>query len=186
MKKKVKHEIEHFTPIVSDGLVATRDLGEGRLIPVLIIDCKKNRSLFNLIQIHQETPPGDVQSVWGLDGTLGLIYSLILNFSNPAETTAVIPFHVDYYGSLIDAIHISHGLILQPSEIANTVSEGIGLPKIFVEIPTDVVIPNWNKVYTKRLIKKFKKEGLNRKDAKNAAEKHLSNSRRLLHRNLPL
>lgn len=56
-------------PIVGDGAIANPDLGDGRIVPVLIVDCEGFSALEDLISLHQGLPPGDVVSMWGLVGS---------------------------------------------------------------------------------------------------------------------
>lgn len=62
IKKRIKNS--EVIPIVGDGALISPDVADRRLIPVLILDCVKHGSFKNLINIHQNTPPGDVTSTW--------------------------------------------------------------------------------------------------------------------------
>jgi len=50
--------------IIADGSIATVHFGDGRNIPVLIIDTAKRPDIVDLVKAQQEQPPGDVKSTW--------------------------------------------------------------------------------------------------------------------------
>lgn len=169
-----------FTPIMNDGLIASKKLGDGRFIPMLQIDCSQNRPLFNLINLQAENQPGDVKSVWAKNRSIKSQFLLALEFIRPIEAITIIPFDINKHESLIDSIMISHGLYIQPAELADGVSEGLNKPKVLVEIPDSVVIPNWEKIYRKRIEAKMKDKGLKKTLITETVEEFVKTSRRFL------
>lgn len=77
-------------PIVGDAAIATAILGEGRLIPVLIIDTSDRPDIGDLVKILQRPPLGDVTSQWGRLHWHKKTVALILTFKRPSthEATA--------------------------------------------------------------------------------------------------
>ena len=51
--------------IVWDAAIATTIIGDGRLIPLLIIDASERPDVSELVRIHKHLPPGDVICQWG-------------------------------------------------------------------------------------------------------------------------
>jgi hypothetical protein len=52
-------------PIVSDAAIATDAVGDGRFIPLVILDTRARPDVAELIEIQAKVPPGDVISAWG-------------------------------------------------------------------------------------------------------------------------
>lgn len=45
-------------PIIADGSIATVHFGDGRNIPVLIVDTAKRPDIVDLVKAQEEQPPG--------------------------------------------------------------------------------------------------------------------------------
>lgn len=177
-----KVRLPNPTPIVADGAIATTRVGEGRLIPALILDCDENRSLHNLIVIHTDTPPGDVTVTWGRPSRFdkSTVY-LVLEFKRPIAAKSVLAFNIAKLGGVVDAILHARGVYLQSKDFAHTVSSGLNNPKILVEIPSSAVLPDWDRLYQDALVKQFRHHGFSRKEAKQASIEHMSRFRELRH-----
>jgi hypothetical protein len=68
-------------PIAGDAAIAQHGMGEGRMIPLLILDTTKRDDIDELIRIHEHLPPGDVNSQWGrIEHRRDRAISLILQF----------------------------------------------------------------------------------------------------------
>lgn len=163
---------EDLIPVISDGAIGSSILGDGRLIPVLVIDCDMKRTLRDLIYLHEDTPPGDTKVTWGHSRFNTRYVYLILDFLRPSEVTAAFKFDVDRQGGLVDGIINACGVYLQPKESGIRVLKGLDEPKIIVEIPSSADLPNWDEIYNSRLVKQFKNRGLSRAEAKSAAREH--------------
>ena len=63
--------------IVADAAIATRNLNEDRLIPLVILDTTERPDIEELIRIHAYITPGDVMIQWAKlknsEGTIVLI-----------------------------------------------------------------------------------------------------------------
>jgi len=165
-------ELRHIVPVVGDGAIAHPNIGDGRLIPVLIVDCSEHRALHDLIVIHAETPPGDVVAKWGRRLLDKKTVILSLDFKRPVETSASFVFDVAKKGGLVDWIMNARGVYLQPTESGSKVSEGVNHPKIILEIPSSASLPGWEKIYRNSLIKGSVKNGCSRTQAKEATAQH--------------
>jgi len=159
--KEVSLELyaDDLVPIIDDGAIASHYQGDGRMIPVLILDCSLKKELYNLMLMHEEaTIPGDVCSRGALGGkSLFNIESafLILQFERPVPLKIAFQFNLEEKAFLVDAIIQARCVYLQPKESGFKVSQGIDKTKILVEVVNE--IPKWEKVYKKSVYKKLKK-----------------------------
>jgi hypothetical protein len=173
--RKIKDE--DLVPIIGDGAIGSPIFGDGRLIPVLIIDFDTNRALRDLIHLHENTQPGDAIVTWGHSRFFRFnnkyVY-LVLDFTRPSEVTAAFKFDVDRQGGLVDGIINACGVYLQPKESGLRVVQGLDEPKILVEIPASADLPNWDEIYNARLVKQFRRQGLSRTQAKLSTREHRS------------
>ena len=96
-------------PIVGDAAIATPILGEGRLIPVLIIDTSDRPDIGDLVKILQRPPLGDVTSQWGRLHWHKKTVALILTFKRPSKVVVILEFDVTEQGILVDLILTVNG-----------------------------------------------------------------------------
>jgi hypothetical protein len=167
----------NFVPIVGDGAIAIGTIGEGRVIPVVIVDCRHHPELLNLIYLHENAPPGDVRCTWTVKSLSKTHVFLELDFSRPAVVSVGLMFDLDRQFVLADGIVQARGMYIQPSKSGLRVSEGIDQPKILIEVPPGTQLPNWNRLILDRLYRKFKKGGTSRRLANEAAKSSLAQSR---------
>lgn len=172
MKRKI--EDEQVVPVVKDGAIATKDTGDGKLIPVVIVDTSKRQDLLNLIRVHQESHIGDVTSTWG--ETKKAMY-LVLDFERPMELTVALKFHIPTQGSLVEGILNARGFYLQSRETGPTVVQGLSREKIIVEVSPETRSPNWDKIFYNSSVKSFREKGLSKRMAKKAATQHIARIR---------
>lgn len=174
-REKVSSDL--FMPVVGDGAISTSMWGEGRLIPVVIVDSSKNIDIQNLISIHQYTPPGDVNSTWALRRFDSKHIFLKLEFLRPVSTVVYIPFRLEKYSSLVSGIMVSRAMYLQPFESGDSVVKGINKPKILIEVSAE--FEGWRKLQRKTLINKYKKLKYPKKESCTMADEHISRMREL-------
>ena len=161
-------------PIVGDAAIATPILGEGRLIPVLIIDTSDRPDIDDLVQALQRPPSGDVTSQWGRRHWHKKTVALILTFERPSKVVVILEFDVTEQGILVDSILTAKALFLQPGQKGHRLSTTLESPRILVEVPTRGMKAEWDKLWPMALAKKLKKMGLKRQDAKKGASKAIS------------
>lgn len=176
MKRKRKLDTE-IVPIVGDGAIGVPEFGDGRIIPVLVIDCGKRQDIQDLICAHEHSPPGDVKVTWGAKPRQKHSVYLVLEFERPGEVICLLQFKLEQHGMLVDGILRSKGLYLQPLASGAGVAEGLEGPKILVEVPDTDFIEQWDKVFRKHLLKSFKKRGLSNSEAHGAIEEYLKTTR---------
>jgi hypothetical protein len=157
-------------PIVADGAIATVVLGEGRLIPLLILDTSKRPDIEDMVKSHEKLPPGDVNCQWGHILRLESTISLILQFQRPSDVLIIVNFNVTNQGILIEQILKAKALYLQPGRPSDRLSKTMDKPKILVEVPDLGFQEEWKKIWHKAVVKMFKKKGLRRREANLAAD----------------
>jgi len=64
-KRRASFSSEQLVPIVGDGAIATKSIGEGRIVPLIIFDEQARPDLAELVRIHQEFGLGDADARWG-------------------------------------------------------------------------------------------------------------------------
>lgn len=180
--KKEKVSRSEFVPIVGDGGIACSDVGEGRFIPVLILDCANKKDLYDLILIHGNTPPGDVTTTWALRRFDKKHIYLKLEFARPAVVVAYISFTLEKYAGLVEGIMKSRAVYLQPQQSGSKVIEGIDKPKIVVEVTSK--LDKWPSIYCDAVETKYRKAGHGRKQAKVLAREYMSRSSELWSRRM--
>ena len=103
----------HPLRIVGDAAIATKNLDEGRLVPLVILDTTDRPDIDELIRVHQHLPVGDIDCGWGeLEGSKGMV-ALMLIFNRPSEITAILEFDIVNQGVIVDQILAARGLYIQ-------------------------------------------------------------------------
>src|SRR6266516_340976 len=106
--RKVKIRLRHareVSPvrIISDAAIASALRGDGRLIPLLIIDCSNRPDVEEMLRIHAHLAPGDVEIQWGRIRGHDKV-SLLLSFIRPLELNVILDFDIIQQGGLVDLI----------------------------------------------------------------------------------
>lgn len=166
-------KIENIVSVASDGGMAHPDIKDGHIIPVLIVDCANNGALIDLCHLHQDMPPGDVSAVWTWKLLSKRYVYLKLEFIKPVKVTASIKFDVRKQGGLVCGIISNHAFYLQPLAFGAKVSEGFGKSNILIEVPSKVVPPNWNASFEDQMVKRYRQEGYDRTQARQAAKQYM-------------
>ncbi|GLW38590.1 hypothetical protein Pcaca04_25260 [Pectobacterium carotovorum subsp. carotovorum] len=170
----MKNKSKNYIPIVSDGAIASPVVGDGRLIPVLLLDCTNHPEFINLIQIHQSTPPGDVKCRWGYNPFNRRFVELELNFLRPVELEIKILFDLRTQPAIADSIVQAKSVYLQESDSNGRLASSMDKPKIIIEVPPKTKLPKWDSMLLTQIEKKMKQDGVGKKSLKNAAEQHLA------------
>jgi hypothetical protein len=167
--------------IVADGAIAHLGVGEGRLIPLVILDTSSRPDLEEYIRVHQYVGAGDVKCQWGQlighDNTV----ALALSFSRPAELVAILEFDLQRnHGVLVEQVLGSKALYIQAGREGDRLKHDVNLPKVILEAPdTGFGKKFWDKIYSQYTTAKMRERGLNRADAKRAAKESIKELRKL-------
>ncbi len=169
--KEIKISSEEIVKVVSDGIIATVNVADGRSIPVLIIDTSSRPDLEDLIKAHCQITPGDSRSLWSqnMKGTEKVW--LVITFERPSSCRAVFEFDTFKNGGIVDHIINSEAVYIQSSKEGERLSdtldkEGI---RILIEIPSEHFKAEWNEKMYDALVNDGKKKGLKKALAKEYA-----------------
>jgi hypothetical protein len=179
--KIITHTLQQTKPlrIVADAAIATSNFGEGRLIPLVIVDTTRRPDVDELIRIHEHIDPGDVESQWGkLKNSEGSV-ALILSFKRPSELTVIIDFDIVKQGILVDQILASKGLYIQSGRDGDRFINNPEAKKILAEIPDRGFLKIWDQLFHSNIVKYMRGKGLSRQQAKNAATRLIYELRKL-------
>lgn len=159
---------------IADGALSIPFAADGRLIPVVILDTSSDTTLSDLIELHDDSCPGDVESFWGRKRFSKKNIFLTLNFQRPVEFQLIVKFDLSKSPLLIDCIIQSRAVYIQPGCPGARVSNDINAPKILVEIPTRTTFDEWDSILEEQIKKRLKKEGVSSKEIKKAVWEYIS------------
>lgn len=177
--KRISISESAVVPIVGDGAIAIQTTADGRIIPVLILDCDRHKELLNHIYLHENSLPGDVICKWAVQFFNTSSVFLVLDFVRPSTTQALLQFDLSRQALLADGIVRSCGVYLQPKESGCRVIEGLGQPKILIEVHPQTKLSNWDSILLKAIRKHMRTKGLSRSQAKTASEDFLKRGREM-------
>lgn len=166
-------------PIVGDGAIATTIIGEGRMIPVVIIDTSERSDIEDLVKAHELQQPGDTQCSWSRLSRSKRRIALVLAFERPSDNLLILEFDVARQGILIEFILTAKALYIQPGRKGDTLSSALDGGRILVEVPDIGFREAWQEIWHRELEKHFRKAGLGRSDAREAARTEVSRLREL-------
>lgn len=175
------HREKDALRIIADGAIAHRGVGEGRLIPVVIVDTSNRPDLEEFIRIHEYTGAGDVACQWAqLNGHRDTL-ALVLSFSRPASLVAIVEFELQRnHGVLVEQILGCRALYIQAGREGDRLKNDMNVPKVVLEVPdTGFRVGAWNKIYLRYTTAQMRKRGLTRADAKRAANAAIEELRKL-------
>ncbi|HYT57741.1 MAG TPA: hypothetical protein VEQ38_23790 [Verrucomicrobiae bacterium] len=167
---QLNNEVEKKpVPIVWDAGVATGDVGDGRFIPVLIIDTTDRPDIEDMVRAHKHLGPGDADSVWSRPSRLvSNKIQLILSFTKPTRCVLSLEFDLERLGGILDQIIHAEGVYLQPGRPGDRLVTNLDKERVLVEVPSKQFRGEWENIYLKSLKKRFRKGGLSRSQAKQA------------------
>jgi len=177
MKNKVTYKNSECLDLIADGGMAVKGAADGRLVPLIILDTTRDQSLLNLVNIHRDSPPGDVESRWAVKRFSSKDVFLVLKFEKPVELRVVIKFDVKDNSNLIDGIIHARSVYIQPGNPGDKLSHNPSAPKILVEIPNKTSFPKWDDMLFKNVRNILKKEGVGRKELKKATKEYIETRR---------
>jgi hypothetical protein len=167
--------------IVGDAAIASKGIGEGRLIPLIIIDTSNRPDIEELIHVHKFSPIGEVQISWCKISKNKNLLNLVLSFSRPSQCIVIIEFEIVRQGNLVDQILMSQALYIQPGREGDRLKNTMDKQRVLLEIPSVGFEKEWEKLFLARVADDFKKKGYSLKDS-NEMGKMLINELRTLGR----
>jgi len=155
-------------------MLAVSVVGDGRGIPVLILDTAQRPDVDELFRVHAEVRTGDHVVTWGrLPGREGSV-ALFLELVRPIELTVILEFDIERQGGLVDAIIRARCVYLQPGRLGDRLALTLDNPRILVSIGDLGFDEDWDKTFRKHLVERLRREGLGRPDAKRAVSHFLN------------
>jgi hypothetical protein len=176
-KRKIKTNYP-FYKVVSDGGLSLPSIGEGRLIPAIIIDNNGDIGITDLIKLHSDTPPGDTTLSWFLPDTFFAptkVY-LSIEFIRPMKLSFGIEFQLSNQFTLVDGIIKSRAFYLIAGKIGDKVSQRIK-DGILVEVPNMDFDKKWDELLMDAVKKRYKKMGTSKKERQVSANAHIKSMR---------
>ena len=158
--------------IVADGAIAHPGTGEGRMIPLVILDTSERPDVAELIRIHEHFGAGDVQSQWGQLLGHDETAALFLAFSRPATLNMIIEFELRrHHGVLVEQVMGTKALYIQAGREGDRLKHDVNKQKVILEVPDNEESRKvWEKIYLKYNVAEMRKRGLSRAAAKRAAK----------------
>lgn len=156
-------------PIVSTAAIATIGVADGRIVPLVIIDCSSRPDVELFIRAHQHTEPGDVETIWVKPSEKEGKINLILCFLRPSRCNVRLEFDILIHGGLVDSIVNSQSLYLQCGREGDRFISTMEKDRIMVEVPSKSFREEWDAILYRRLEKDFRARGLSKQQAKSRA-----------------
>lgn len=178
-KRRASFSSEQLVPIVGDGAIATKSIGEGRIVPLIIFNEQVRPDLAELVRVHQEFEPGDADSQWGTVENAENAVALIIQFRRPMEITAVFQFDLNKYDGFVDQIISAQTVYLQAGKPGDRLKYNLHAPKMFVEIPDTGFGPFWDNIFYRNAARRMREGGVNRQQAKRMARQYIEEWRKL-------
>lgn len=172
------HEIAPV-PIVGDGAVATGRVLGGRLVPVLILDTSDRPDIEELIRVHRHMPPGDAASSWGRRPRRVGTVVLLLESSRPSQLKILLEFDIASQSMLVDFILRVRAVYLQSGTVDDRVAETMEHERLLIEVPDTGFEPEWEEFLRRGLSRDFRRRGLSKREARQAARRAIGEWRRL-------
>ena len=161
-------------PIGSDAAIATREYGDGRLIPLLILDTSTRPDVDDLVRAHETLGPGDASSGWGRRSRFDWrTVRLFIQFTNPGRCLILLDFDVARLGGVVDQIVHVEGVYVQGGRPGDRLRGTLDSPRVSLEVPSKEFRPRWERLFRRTQFERFRGMGLNRRRAKAAAEEFI-------------
>ncbi|MEU9899668.1 hypothetical protein ACIBCS_42225 [Streptomyces phaeochromogenes] len=176
-KRKVR--VPQPLEVVGDAAIASHLVGDGRFIPVLIVDTATRPELDELVRVHQYLNSGDCQCQWGTNLIDKNQVILHLEFIRPIKAAVTIGLDIPSQGILVDGILMAQALYLLPGRPGDRFIEKQESPKILVEVPRGDFGDAWEKLVRHVLRRVFRNRGLSRPEARVATEEMISKTREI-------
>ena len=163
-------KVSHFLQIV----------GDGRLIPLVILDTAERPDLDEYIRVHEFVADGDVSTQWCLIEGRENVVALALRFKRPIELVAILQFDLDkHQGILVEKILKTGALYVQTGRPGDRIKHDFNRPKIIVEVPDTGFTVRWAELFLGYAFRKMRTEGFDRAEAKRRASLFIDEIRKI-------
>ncbi len=155
--------------IVGDGLIGTASVGDGRMLPVLIIDTSSRSDLEEYFRIHAGCVAGDARVQWAHipDQDTAI---LMLSIERPLVMKIYIAFRLTKrHGILVEQILSVNGVYLLPGRHGDRLGSTLERHRVLFEVPDTGFRRTWDKIFLKHTARALRDKGLARSRSKEAA-----------------
>lgn len=167
-------------PIIGHAAMTMPEVG-GILAPVLIIDTTERPDIEEYVKLHGVVLSGDVKTQWGRKPENTSIYQLVLEVIRPAELLLYFELPFPKYISVIDHIAMTECVCIQPGRPGDKLSQTfVGTPRVVMEVPEMGFRQRWDKRLHKYYEKKFRRDGMRKRNAEEAASTFIAERRLLM------
>lgn len=171
---------EQPVPIVSDAMMLSAGIADGRSIPVLILDTSQRPDIEAMVCAHEHLGPGDVSVMWSSAGLLKRDHvKLVLVFQHPHSCVVIIDFRLAKYGGLVDQLVQNEVLYIQPGRAGDRFKNTMANPRIMIEVPSVSFRERWNQIFVASIIRDCKKRGLSKREIKRRLPEFVAEWRQL-------
>ncbi len=154
-----------YVEIVADASICVQHIAYGKNIPLVIIDATRFPEITRAIDLHRGFNEGKITSTWGstLDGEH---ICLSVKLTEPVETDFIIHFITLKHAILIELIIFSQLLYIQAGKPGDRLKNDLDAPKLLVEVPSSHYADEWSDIFSKVMIRHYKKLKYSKKIAK--------------------
>ena len=168
-------------PIAGDAVVAVRGLAGGQMIPLVILDTTSRPDIAEMVRVHEHLGPGDAVSRWMLPSRWTLdTLSLLITTTRPTRCTMLLDFDLAKYAGLVDQVVRAQSLYIQPGQPGDRFVSTMDGKRLLIEVPSRDFRAEWDRIFRKATAADFRRRGLGRAQAKQAADKFMEEWRRAL------
>jgi hypothetical protein len=167
--------------IVADAAIATHIVGDGRFVPLVILDTTKRQDVAELIHLQEKVPPGDVISAWGaiLDGPKDHL-ALFLHFQRPMEISIALNFDLRRQGSVVELALRARAIYLQAGKPGDRLSANFDASRMIAELGGFLPPKRWDELWTQAVKNRLRFEGFSNGKAKKVAASFVEEMRERL------
>jgi hypothetical protein len=167
-------------------MISTVGVHGGKQLPAVLLDTSRRPDIDAFIRAHQKLAPGDFRFQWGQiedhEGTVALMVWCI----RPVELFFVLEFDIVKQGILVEQALTGEGIyVARATAPDDRLSKDINRPKVILEVGDAQFRPMWDELFRKALVGYYRKEGLSRSEAKEAARSVLRELRKLTSLRIP-
>ena len=127
-----------------------------------------------MIRAHKHFGPGDAETAWSLLSRFDKSkIRLIIYIKRPSQCLIVLEFDVVRDGGVVDQIVQAQGVYIQAGRMGDRLKSTLDNERILIEVHSREFRKNWDQILYKALKKDFRRRGLARHKANQAAEDFL-------------
>lgn len=158
-------------PIVSDAVMLSVGVAEGRAIPVLLLDTSARPDIDDVVRAHEHFGPGDAKTSWASAGLFDRRHlRLIVEFERPQRCVIILQFDISAQGGVVDQIVQSELMYLQPGRPGDRLKDTMDNARVTLEVPSEQFRPQWDAMWRREAARFFKRHGMSRREVSTAVD----------------